>query len=196
MIQLSPQVFLYDVGSDAPTPSGNAVLLAQIPSRAFGDGSHPTTRLCAGAVDFLCRRTHGIRVLDVGTGTGVLARIARVRGARLVRGTDIDSEALASACANSALDQSENEIIFTSDPPHRWGAYFDLVAANILEEPLRKLGPELFAALAPGGILLLSGFTPFQIPMLRTRFEELGLSYVSDSGLEGWALLMFKKSGH
>jgi ribosomal protein L11 methyltransferase len=70
----------------------------------FGDGSHPTTRLCAAAVDLLCRQQPGMAVLDVGTGTGILARIARARGASFVVGTDIDPAAVACAKAHAELD--------------------------------------------------------------------------------------------
>jgi SAM-dependent methyltransferase len=71
----------------------------------FGDGSHATTRLCAGAVDLLCRQRPGMAVLDVGTGTGILARIARARGARLVVATDIDPSAVVCAKAHAELDE-------------------------------------------------------------------------------------------
>jgi ribosomal protein L11 methyltransferase len=78
--------------------------------------------------------------------------------------------------------------------PDHWGARFELVVANILEGPLRELAPNLSRALTPGGVLLLSGFTPLQIPSLKVPFTEHGLSYISESMLDGWALLMFRRS--
>jgi len=135
----------------------------------------------------------GLSVLDVGTGTGVLARIARARGASLVHATDIDTEALNAARANAKLDASENKIIFSENLPDHWGASFDLVIANILENPLRSLRSNLAGALKSGGFLLLSGFTPLQTPLLRTAFEQTELNYVSDAVLDNWALLMLQK---
>ncbi len=188
-MRLSPLIYLIQAGSAAPSLPENAVAIAQIPSRAFGDGSHPTTRLCAGAVDLTCRQAKPKRVLDVGTGTGVLARIARARGASAIKATDIDLEALEAARSNAALDSHPVEIQMSSDLPDHWGPVFDLAVANILEGPLRSLAPHLVRALSPGGLLLLSGFTPLQIPSLRTTYTGLGLHYVNESVLDGWALL-------
>ena len=89
--------------------SASAVVSSPVPSSArpgavFGDGSHPTTRLCAAAVDLECRQRPGLAMLDVGTGTGILARIARARGASFVVGTDIDPLAVACSKAHAELD--------------------------------------------------------------------------------------------
>jgi len=191
-LKIAPRVVLCDVGP-LVRPEEGGLVLPQIPSKAFGDGTHPTTRLCAGAVDLLCRRSPGLSFLDVGTGTGVLARIARARHAVSVTGTDIDAIALEAARANAALDRHAGEIDFQDRSPNAWGPHFDLIAANILESPLRELGPELVAALKPGGRLLLSGFTPPQTVSLRPFFCSLGLTYVSESHLEGWAMLLFQR---
>jgi ribosomal protein L11 methyltransferase len=157
----------------------------------FGDGSHATTRLCAAAVDLLCRQRHPEAVLDVGTGTGVLARIARARGACFIVGTDIDPVALSSANAHSDLDAHAVEIHFGSETPDHWGPRFHLVVANILEAPLRLLAPALCRALMPGGVLLLGGFTRLQVPALRLLYENAGLTFVRHSYLDEWSLLMF-----
>jgi ribosomal protein L11 methyltransferase len=190
---IAPRVTVYPSGS-APPPVGEGwIALAQLPraesSAVFGDGSHATTRLCATAVDMLCRRRQSQAVRDGGTGTGILARIARARGARLIVGTDIDSVAVSCAKAHADLDAHRVEIQFGSEAPDHWGACFDLVVANILEAPLRTLAPALRRALAPGGILLISGFTRLQIPALRVAYESAGLTYIDHFGLDEWAAL-------
>ena len=134
-------------------------------------------------------------MLDVGTGTGVLARIARARGAGFVVGTDIDPAALESATVHAALDEQAIEILFSSELPDHWGARFDLVAVNILEEPLRNLAPSLVRALRTGGVLLISGFTRPQAPAMRVLYERLGLTFAGSSDLEEWTLLTFNKAG-
>lgn len=197
MHNIAPRVVVYPRGTAAPLAEPGWITLARLPPTqgspfVFGDGSHATTRLCAGVVDLLCRQSMPEAVLDVGTGTGLLARIARARGARFVVGTDIDPAALASANAHSALDAHEVEIHFSTAAPDQWGARFDLVAANLLEAPLRSLAPALSRALRPGGILLLSGFTRMQIPALRVVYEALGLSYVRHADLDEWTLLSFQ----
>lgn len=140
-------------------------------------------------MDWWCRRLGPEAVLDVGTGTGVLARIARARGSTFVVATDIDPAALACARRNAELDDHPVRIQFGSEVPDHGGRRFDLIVANILEEPLRLLAPSLCRALRNGGTLLLSGFTRLQLPGLRVSYQSIGLDPVSDSALEGWALL-------
>ena len=155
----------------------------------FGDGAHPTTRLCATAVDLFCRERELAAVLDVGTGTGVLARIARARGARFVAGTDIDAAALQLARDLSAIDGCAMPIHFGTEAPDHWGKRFDLVVANILAEPLIELAPRLALSLAVDGVLLISGFTPVQSPTLRVAFERHGLSSTREATLENWSIV-------
>jgi ribosomal protein L11 methyltransferase len=197
-VSLAPRIKLYSLGSQTPRVADDWLALPTLAERAgdafvFGDGSHPTTRLCAGAVDLLCRQRRPEAVLDVGTGTGVLARIARARGATFVVGTDIDPDALISAAAHSRLDDHLVPIELTTALPDHWGPRFDLVVANILAEPLRDLASSLHRALRAGGILLLSGFTRPQTPSLRVLYESLGLTFVTESHLEDWALLRFDR---
>jgi len=198
---VAPGIAVREAGAVLPVSGVHRLVLAQCPppgdgQPVFGDGSHPTTRLCAGAVASLCSGHVPEAVLDVGTGTGLLARIARALGARFVVGTDIDPAALSFAAANAALDTDVQVDILLSDAaPDAWGARFDLVIANILESPLAMLAPSLAAALRPGGVLLLSGFTRAQAPRLRVHYEALGLTSAREATLEGWVLLMLVRPG-
>jgi ribosomal protein L11 methyltransferase len=208
---VAPRVVLYPHGTSPPEVEEGWLALAQFDSwppaasgvlpvalsrhhAVFGDGSHATTRLCAGAVDLLCRQRPGMAVLDVGTGTGILARIARTRGASFVVGTDIDPTAVACAKAHAELDAAGANIHFGGEPPDHWGARFDLVVANILEAPLHSLAPALCRALLPGGVLLISGFTRPQAPALRLAYETTGLQSAGDFILDEWALLTFARA--
>ena len=193
---IAPRVTVFPFGSAPPSMEHGWIALAQLPRApdcpaVFGDGSHATTRLCAAAVDLLCRQRQSQAVLDVGTGMGVLARIARARGARLIVGTDIDPVALSCAKAHADLDAHPVEIQFGSEAPDHWGARFDLVVANVLEAPLQNLAPALCSALVPGGVLLISGFTRPQMPALRVLYENGGLTFLGHSSLDEWALLTF-----
>lgn len=193
VLRLSPRVYVHAPGAPVVLPHADAIALAQRPGAAFGDGRHPTTRLCAGAVDLLARQLRPRGVLDVGTGTGILARIARARGAGLVVATDVDPDALAAARDNAGLDAHAAPMVIEDGPPDRWGARFDLVVANILEAVLRALAPALTRALTPAGTLLLSGVTPVQSPALRAAFAAEGLECVREPTLDGWALLMLRR---
>jgi ribosomal protein L11 methyltransferase len=196
MVALAPRIRLYAAGSPCPPLDTGWLALAQHDSgtAVFGDGSHPTTRLCAAVVDQLCRQRQPRAVLDVGTGTGVLARIARARGATFVVGTDIDADALATAAANSALDRHAVEIAFSAEAPDYWDARFDVVVANILEEPLRLLAPALGRALAERGVLAISGFTRVQVPAMRVHYEAAGMEVIGQAQMDEWALLLLQSS--
>ncbi len=169
------------------------LVLETLPSRAFGDGSHPTTRLSAGAVDLICRTQRPQQVLDVGTGTGVLARIALARGVRRVVATDIDPAALTAARNNTALDRHDADLLITDAAPDAVGGPFQLVIANIIEPVLLELAPLLSRALEPGGVLLLSGFMVSQAPTVRAAFLAQGLTQKIQAELEGWALLQLTR---
>src|SRR5882757_8313481 len=195
MHNIAPRVTVYPAGSAPPLQEEGWIALTQLPGEqtraVFGDGSHATTRLCAAAVDMVCRKQRPQAVLDVGTGTGILARIARARGARFIVGTDIDAVALSCAKVHADLDGHQVDIQFGREAPDHWGARFDLVVANILEGPLERLAPALCRALFPGGILLISGFMRPQIPGLRLLYEATGLKSSGHFSLDEWAALKF-----
>lgn len=175
------------------TPAGT-ILLPQNPGEAFGDGSHPTTRLSAQAVDYWCRIHKPGSFLDVGAGTGVLGRLARAHGVPFVVATDIDPIALRAAQENALLDRSPVPITIVDAAPIFWGARFDLVVANILEGALCDLAPALIAALTPGGTLMISGFTPLQAPFLKAIFLGSGVRFEQEARLDEWSLLRFKRA--
>lgn len=233
VFNIAPRVFVYPHGTAPPATEEGWLALPQLPTGTapsscnlaspatgaaaalgptplrhvvFGDGSHPTTRLCAAAVDLLCRQRPGMAVLDVGTGTGILARIARARGATFVAATDIDPVAVVCARAHADLDVLDRRgaatgsrqfnIHFGAEAPDHWGARFDLVVANILEGPLRSLAPALCRALLPGGVLVISGFTRPQTPALRLVYETAGLESAGNFSLDEWVLLKFVAPSH
>lgn len=194
---IAPRVLVYSYGAQPPSVPVGWLALAQLdrdPHRppVFGDGSHPTTRLCAAAVDLLCRRGTVDSFLDVGTGSGIQSRIARARGARVVVATDIDPDALICAAAHAALDVTTTPIHFSSAAPDCLGRQFSLVVANILNEPLRALACAFARALSPGGVLLISGFTRLEISQLNVCYADAGFRVARESTLDEWALLMLE----
>lgn len=141
----------------APGPEHAGRTLLRIdPKMSFGTGYHPSTRLALSFLPALVRG--GERVLDVGTGTGVLALAALKLGAATAVGVDIDPWSVANARENAALnglsDRFEAREGSTEDVPERG---FSLVCANIIRTVLVALLPDLAARLAPDGALVLAG---------------------------------------
>ena len=145
-------------GGQSP-PSADTVDAAPVivwldPGLAFGTGTHATTALCLEYLDGAA--LEGAQVLDVGTGSGILAIAALTLGAARARAVDIDPQALTATRENALRNGigPELEVAPAADP---WGQGYDLVLANILAEPLIQLAPALTAATRVGGTLVLSG---------------------------------------
>jgi ribosomal protein L11 methyltransferase len=137
--------------------AGGADVIVVDPGRAFGTGSHETTRLCLGALESLAGERPLGRVLDVGTGTGILAVAARRLGASSAVAADLDPEAVDSARRHARLNGTDYAVVRADGgKPFRRGA-FDLVLANLSAPLLRARAGELIALGAPGSVLVLSG---------------------------------------
>ncbi|HTX50105.1 MAG TPA: 50S ribosomal protein L11 methyltransferase, partial [Caulobacteraceae bacterium] len=139
---------------DAGRIPANAVALRIEAAAAFGTGHHGTTLGCLVAYHDLLRARRFPKVLDVGTGTGVLAIAAARTGGRVVLGTDIDPASVRIAAENAALNQARARFARADGLAARTiaaAAAYDLVFANILARPLVRLAPDIVRALRPGG---------------------------------------------
>lgn len=186
LVQLTDTVALSPVHDDTPPRPGSS-LLRFVPKPSFGDGSHPTTRLIAAAVErYTVEHPHG-RVLDVGTGNGVLCLVAALRGASAL-GIDIDPFAVESARENARLNQLDS-CEFSTTPLSEVLETFELVMANL--EPLTQLevADGIAPRLASGGTLLLTGFLEEQAAMIEPLYQLLGYRVAERVPLEGYVLL-------
>jgi len=165
------------VGPPWETPPEGTVSLVIEPKMAFGTGDHPTTALCLAAVDAFCAAHPGGSVLDVGTGTGVLALMARKLGAARVVGVDNDPMSVTLARENAALNGIAGVELSGATLDAIEGR-FDLVVANILANTLVELAPTLVAHTR--GRLVLAGVLIHQEDEVREAFERAGAS--SDGG--------------
>ena len=142
-IEVGARFFLVPEWRDDPTPAGRFRIVVN-PGMAFGTGVHETTQLCLEALEEFVKP--GARVLDVGTGQGVLARAAALLGASKVYACDIDPV---------AVEIAGNGFIGSVDAVA--SASVDVTVANINPEAITKLAPDLVRVLRPGGVLLASG---------------------------------------
>ncbi len=167
-------------------PSPEAINIRLDPGVAFGTGSHPTTHLCLKWLDAHVKP--GMRVLDYGCGTGILAIAARKLGAGEVEGTDIDPQAVESAAANAAANGVDARFVL---PDALGEKTYDVVVANILSNPLKLLAPALLSRVAPGGSLVLSGVLARQaeevIEVYRKADAAVELSVWNTE--EGWVCI-------
>lgn len=141
------------------TPQADDIVIELDPGMAFGTGLHPSTRLCMEALEAKC--APGATVLDLGTGSGILALAAAGLGAARVLAVDTDSTAVEVAAANVKANQREAVVTVLQGGlplPTPWDrTIFDLVAANINADTLVRLAPVLRQAVAPRGTLIGGG---------------------------------------
>jgi ribosomal protein L11 methyltransferase len=162
---------------------------------AFGTGHHGTTRGCLLALDRICKSRGGAptRILDLGTGSGVLA-IAAARALRQpVLATDIDGSAVRAARTNAARNRAGSFVeVVKADgvtgPKLRERAPYDLVFANILLRPLQRLAAPLTRLTAPGAHVVLSGLLASQANAAIAAYHGLALERRID--LDGWTTLI------
>jgi ribosomal protein L11 methyltransferase len=167
---------------------------------AFGTGHHGTTKGCLLAfVDELKLRTPR-HVLDVGTGTGILAFAAAKVLKRPVIAGDIDPEAVRVARENARLNGIGTWLKLYVGPGVRNGLadrprHFDLVFANILAKPLRILAPSISRVASADGTLILSGLLGPDVPGVLSAYAAQGWRLQRRYDLEGWAALVLKRRG-
>ena len=155
---------------------------------AFGTGNHETTSLICSWL--LGHDLRGLRVLDMGCGTGILGIIALKRGAGSLTAIDIDPWAYENVQENASLNNVSIDEIICGDASTLEGkAPYDLILANITRNILLEDMPRYTAVMHSGSRLLLSGFYEEDIPLLVARGEELGLQFVANVVHNRWSLV-------
>lgn len=163
------------------------------PGTAFGTGMHETTRLCIGQIKK--HLTPETRLLDVGTGSGILSILALMYGAKHAVGTDLDPCAVEAVAQNKEANGIPDEafellignIITEKDIQDEVGnGCYDIVVANILADVLVPLTPVAAKCLAPGGVYITSGIIEAKEETVRQAVEEAGLTVLEVNHLGEW----------
>jgi len=192
--------FLVHGAHDRPKVRSNDLAVEIEAALAFGTGHHGTTSGCLAALAGELKRRRPRHVLDVGTGTGILAfAAARALRSRVVAG-DIDPVAIEVARANARLNGVAPHLALyvgagTRHALAERGPRFDLIFANILARPLMKLARPICARLAPGGTLILSGLLVRDVAGVLSAYRIQGLHLKQRSIREDWATLVLRRGG-
>ncbi|PID60072.1 MAG: 50S ribosomal protein L11 methyltransferase [Gammaproteobacteria bacterium] len=209
---------LWIIPGEQTAPEPDAINLRLDPGLAFGTGTHPTTALCLDWLDARARdgrgdgdkgggspdvRTAlaGLRVLDYGCGSGILAMAAAMFGAETVLAVDIDPQAItatrANVVANGLAGRIEARVVsdgaLLEDGTELAAGSVDLILANILHQPLMSLVSTFTCLLRPGGELVMSGILTSQVDALTMRYNS-GFDILSGREMDGWALVSARRN--
>lgn len=157
------------------------------PGMAFGTGLHPSTQLCLIAAEELVEA--GDRILDVGTGSGILAIAALHLGAGHVLGLDVEDVAVEAARANgeaNGFGRAVFPLIVGSLGPEEHYGDFDGVFANIIARIIRELAPYLYESIRPGGWLVASGIIVERAEEVITTLATTGFVNIARTDMEDW----------
>lgn len=178
------------------------IVLAIDPGMAFGTGLHPTTQMCLIELEQYVRP--GDVILDLGTGTGILALAAARLGAASVLALDTDSVAVSAARQNVAMNclgdiirVELGTIPFSDERSMNFSGYangFDIVVANIIAKVIAELSDAIAAVVRPDGIVIASGIIEEKRDWVAERLKAAGLTLVSESRCGDWVTLIERKT--
>jgi ribosomal protein L11 methyltransferase len=163
-------------------------------SGAFGTGHHPTTALCIEALEELLTIERIASVLDIGTGSGILALAALRLGVPHAVGLDIDADALNAAAENARLNDMAERLQLVCGGPDAVNGVWPLVVANVLAAPLIAMAPQLAPRVASQGTLILSGISRSAASEVRKAYEHLGMRCIGSEERAGWTMLIARAS--
>ena len=189
--------YVHGSHEDTPPPAGVTPILIDA-AQAFGTGHHETTTGCLEAIDRALKRRRFRSMIDVGTGTGVLAIALAKRTHLPVLATDIDPIAVTTAAEN-ARDNGVGRYVISIEATgldHRQiatSAPYDLIVANILAGPLTALAPGMRKIAEPGCVVILSGILVHQAPRVIAAYSRMGIVLRQKITKKEWATLVMER---
>lgn len=197
--RVSPRIVLLPYGQTCPPADDGTQTIMLLQGSAFGIGDHPTTRLALRAIDRVMAvtlaggLTSGIRALDIGTGSGVLAMAAVRLGAEKVVALDIDRLALHEAGNNIRLNDMDRVIMLTDDPlANLAGESFDLVMANLRPPTLKQILPQVEALSSKNSYWIISGFRQEALEEVVAILPQARTEILSREKACGWAAMTIR----
>jgi len=161
------------------------------PSMAFGTGEHPTTHLCLEAVEQCAGSLHADSLLDVGTGSGILAIAAAKLGFRHVIAIDSDPVAVEIARENFRLNNTP-DIVVSGGPLNEVSGTFDVVVGNLTSETIKALFDDIVKRLIRGGRCIFSGILQEQKDDMLSFFVAQGIQNIQTRQRDGWCGMVLR----
>ena len=169
----------------------NDVVVKMDPGMAFGSGTHETTSLCAELIEKHMKA--GVRALDVGTGSGILAILESKLGAKEVEALDIDANAVEVAKENCIKNGVDNVICRQSDLIRQASGKYDFISANIVADIIVRMAQNVGDFLHDDGMLVVSGIIESQKERVVSTFNEKGFYLADELDKNDWNAFLFKK---
>ena len=170
----------------------DAIKIILDPGSAFGTGTHETTSMCAEILDRVIKPDTS--VLDLGTGSGILAIIASKLGAKSVDAVDIDSMAVRVAEENTAINSCSNIDCYTGELKSVKNAPYDLIVANIIADVIAEIAVDIPADLADDGVLVCSGIINTKKERVIEALEKAGMKIIGEESKNDWMAYICKKA--
>lgn len=181
---------------DNPTANGRTVITIE-PGRAFGTGHHGSTVGCLEALESVVERDGPPRMIDLGTGSGILAIAAARLGVGAVLAVDDDPDAVACAMANAARNHVSDRVrCVLGDAGRLEEVPAPVVVANLLSAAHRRLAPHYGRSLLPGGTLLLGGILDGEATDVASVLGDHGFASRANVSVEGWTTLELRAPLH
>ena len=197
-VHIAAQVVLVPMGQSY-RPATDEVVIRIKPGAAFGGGRHPTTRLSVNAIEYVFKNARpdflnpNGSVLDIGTGSGILAIAAVCLGMKNGLGIDIDPCAIAEAGQNIALNNLENRIVISDRKIDSIDQGFTMVIANLRYPSLKKYFPQISTLTDNEGWVILSGFRPHEQADLMSLYTARYFKSIWSADENDWAVAVLKK---
>lgn len=174
----------------APSPKA----LRLIDANAFGTGHHATTAMCVEILEEILAREQFDSILDVGTGSGILALAALLLGVTQAVGVDTDPQALMAAAENARLNQFSDRFELILGGPEAVNGTWPLVVANVLAAPLIEMASALVRRVGPRGRLILSGIPDSLQHEVAQTYRHVGIRHIESRSRSGWTTLLAEPS--
>ena len=192
-VKISERFTIVPTWEDYTPVSSDELIIELDPGMAFGTGTHPTTVMCIQALE---RTVHqGERVIDVGTGSGVLSIAAAMLGAEDVRAYDLDEVAVESARLNIKLNNVNDTVTISQnnllDRVEENSA--DIIVANILAEVILRFTDDVAQVVKPGGFFIASGIIQQKKDVVKEALLKAGFEITETILMEDWVALIAKR---